>query len=167
MVYKLVYPENRKRILFVCTHNVFRSLCCEVLAKKYSKENNHLEFIFDSAGTIAYNWERPDSDLIYKLKEFEISIFMHKNRRITSEIIKNSDLVVVMTNEHKNFLERKFQINSILFNKVAFNKEQDLLDNSDFNNDNDLSKESFISLTVEYINNSMPSFFNNLNKYLD
>ena len=50
---------NKKKVLFVCTQNVFRSMSAHYLAKKYLNEKNIQHFEIDSCGTKAYPWEVP------------------------------------------------------------------------------------------------------------
>jgi len=86
-------------ILFICKHNRFRSKVAEALFKKYAKEKR-LRISVKSAGTF------PDflpvaKDVIKSLEEFGVKKINRKPQRINKELIKNSDLIVIVADNVK------------------------------------------------------------------
>lgn len=153
-----------KNILFVCTQNVFRSYSCQVLLEKYLVDNNILSLKVDSCGTIAYDWERPYSYTIDRLKFYGVDVLNHKNKQISQELVNWADLVVCMTFSHLNYVEENFaNSNCVLFNEVAIGKKLDLSDDNETNFD--CSLEDFVFQTVDYIEKNIENFYLNLKKF--
>jgi protein-tyrosine phosphatase len=118
-----------KSILFVCTGNIFRSMCAEFFLKKYILEENK-KIKVSSAG-IQANPEGIHPIVKEELNKRNIDYSKHIQRKVTKEILNSSDLVVSMTFFHQDFLKEKFHKDSILFNELCFGKKEDFLDYPD------------------------------------
>lgn len=151
------------KILFVCTQNVFRSMSAHYILEKYLNENypNH-NYKIDSAGTIAYDFETPYSWTINRLKELKINANNHKNKRITKELLKDYDLIICMTEHHREHILKKFQIKTHLYNEIALKITEDVKDDNEA--DFDTTLEEFVIETVNYINKTIPKLAENIVK---
>ncbi|MFA5745849.1 MAG: hypothetical protein WCX73_00865 [Candidatus Pacearchaeota archaeon] len=118
-----------KTILFVCTGNVFRSMCAELFLKKHLKEKN-IKIKVASAGIIAKKQEIHPI-VREELDKFKIDYSKHKQRKVTRKILDSSDIIISMAKVHQKFLKEKFNTDSILFNEICFNKDEDFLDYPD------------------------------------
>lgn len=82
-------------ILVVCMGNICRSPTGERLLQQYFPEKT-----VQSAGIIAKN-DRPAYDSAIRIAQ-QHSLFLenHQSRRLTSELCKKTDLILVMENDH-------------------------------------------------------------------
>ncbi len=160
---KTKLTEKRKKILFVCTQNVFRSLSAHYLAKNHIEKNNILHLEIDSCGTKAYPWEVPYEFTAELFEKKGIDVRSHKNKQITKRLLDESDYVICMTNEHKNFIFINFNVNSYLFNEIAIGKLTDLNDDNEI--DFNCTLHEFIENTIIYIEKHIPSLIKNIDKY--
>ncbi|WP_042846707.1 protein-tyrosine-phosphatase [Providencia rettgeri] len=82
-------------ILVVCMGNICRSPTGERLLQQYFPEKT-----VHSAGIIAKN-DRPAYDSAIRIAQ-QHSLFLenHQSRRLTSELCKKTDLILVMENDH-------------------------------------------------------------------
>jgi len=88
-------------ILFVCTGNTCRSAMAEGIMKAMTNEHN-----VSSAGLMAEDGMSASPYAVEAAAEFDAAISGHKSRRITLEILEESDLVLCMTEVHKMALSR-------------------------------------------------------------
>jgi protein-tyrosine-phosphatase len=106
---------NKKfRILFVCTGNTCRSPMAEGILKKMLKEKK-IDFIqVSSAGTNSWG-SRPASLSALEISASSgIDLKIHLSRRITREILEETDLVLVMSKDHLDYVR---ELNKDLLNK--------------------------------------------------
>ncbi len=145
-----------KKVLFVCTQNVFRSLSAEYLLKTYLvKQGSLKEVIVSSAGTHAYP-DYPYSFTLDKLKELGVEYINHNQTRITKEVVSNNDIIICMTKSHKRIVE-SLGGKAFLFNEVAFGSETDLEDDVETDTiGKNLSLEEFVIKTIDRINSGIP-----------
>jgi len=99
----------KKRILFVCDGNIFRSSVAERLFKFYFGD----KFIVSSAGVTAkYSGKAIEEviskDVLKREKDTRISLDGHVIKRVDKNVMSSSDFVFVMDNKNKNKLARKF-----------------------------------------------------------
>ena len=82
-------------ILVVCMGNICRSPTGERLLQQYFPEKT-----VHSAGIIAQN-DRPAYDSAIRIaQQHSLSLENHQSRRLTSELCKKTDLILVMENDH-------------------------------------------------------------------
>jgi len=98
--------DNIKSILVVCTGNSCRSVMAEGLFKKYLKEAGKGDIKVTSAGVVAMDGFAPTDETIEVMRGQGVDVSGMKSRRLTREIIKMSDLILVMEDVHKDFVLR-------------------------------------------------------------
>ena len=93
-----------KSILFVCTGNSCRSVMAEGLARKYLKELGKSYISVSSAGSSAIDGLSPTQETVNVMKDEGLDVSAFRSKRLTAELIKNSDLILVMEGSHKNII---------------------------------------------------------------
>ena len=88
-----------KNVLIICTGNICRSPMAVGLLRK--ELMGHPEIRIISAGIIAGDGNTASSNAVEAMKEIGISIAGHRSRHLTKEVLKSSDIVIVMTQAHK------------------------------------------------------------------
>ncbi|PAB58309.1 low molecular weight protein arginine phosphatase [Anaeromicrobium sediminis] len=106
-------------ILFVCTGNTCRSPMAEALMKKLIEKHN-LNINIYSAGIFTMDGLSPSENSILAMDEIGINIRDYKSNTITRELINNSDLILTMTENHK---QKILQIIPKISNKIYTLKE--------------------------------------------
>lgn len=115
--------DKIKSVLFVCTGNSCRSPMAEALLKKALKDLGKDYIVVRSAGVSAMDDLAPADSTIEVMKKIGIDVSGYRSKRVTEELIKNSDLILVMEEAHraevirrvpeaepKTYLLRKFGI---------------------------------------------------------
>jgi protein-tyrosine phosphatase len=154
---------DKFNILFVCSGNIFRSLSAEHCLKNYIKKNKIKNINVSSAGITAHKQEIHTVTL-EALKEFNISVKNHKQRKLSKEIINKQDLVIAMGLNHQEFIKEKFNKTVPLFNEIVCSKKTPILDIGEkFKNKKSKKAEKYIKKTVIQIHNSMPKLFKKIN----
>ena len=92
--------DNVKSILFVCTGNSCRSIMAEGLMKAALKKLGKEEIRVSSAGVSALDGFNPTRETIEVMKCEGVDVSDFKSRAITDEIIRGSDLILVMAARH-------------------------------------------------------------------
>jgi len=100
--------KKTKNILFVCKHNVFRSQVAEEFFNKLNKNKNYKA---QSAGLMPYKKEdlvKDEGYIIEKkiVKKFGLK-FKGKSKGINSNILKKTDILVLVANNVPPSLFRK------------------------------------------------------------
>jgi protein-tyrosine-phosphatase len=156
------------KIVFVCTGNIFRSVSAEFSLKEYLKKNKIRGITVKSGGIIAKPQVTPKSILDpFEILEFDHS--KHKQKKVTKDYLKNFDLIVSMASNHKKFIKEKFNIKSVLFNKICYNKNSSIKDITETKlsiRSNPKKSSEYISKTINHIHDSIPRFFRNYKKFL-
>ena len=157
-----------KTILFVCTGNVFRSMSAEYCFNKLIGEKDYLA---ESAGTVAQELGIDDR-IVDELTTLEINCSKHEPRRLTKEILLESDLIVAMSFSHQKSIKEQFGIETPLFNEIAFGKKEGVRDIEEAihayytNNDNHDKVNAYIKKKGDDIYDSMNAFIENMDKFL-
>lgn len=164
--------------MFVCTGNMFRSASAEYALRNYLMMNK--EKIYDLCGfspseifvSSCATSVRPyplHKSVVDEFKKKDINIFNHMYIQIDKRLIDENDLIVSMSKDHNEYLKTNFQIDSPLFNKICYDKDEGILDDwevFDKKSQNDKKRDKHISSTVNYICDSIPFFVKNFAKFL-
>ena len=99
-----------KTILFVCTGNTCRSAMAEGIFKKMLKEKTKYNSKFNiiSAGISTLPGISPAPGAIKVMSEQGIDISRHIATQVQEDLVRKADLILVMSNTHKNYLKTKF-----------------------------------------------------------
>jgi protein-tyrosine-phosphatase len=155
-------------ILLVCTGNTCRSAMAEGIFKKMLKEraedNTRLNII--SAGIFALSGISPTSEAISVMFEQGIDISQHHAQELQEELIKKADIILVMTNEHKEYIHKEFPFAQ---NKTFLLKKFTLNNKSESNQNNEKNYEIIdpIGRKIEFYRIVARELKKNLEKILD
>lgn len=93
------------KIMFVCTGNICRSSMAEEMMKSLLKEKALEDRVYIYSSGTAVDVPRPASEnAIIALKEMDLDLTKHRSKLTTEELIDKADLVLAMTEGHKNFV---------------------------------------------------------------
>lgn len=159
------------RIIFVCSGNVFRSMCAKHCFEKYVKDNGIKNVFIDSAGT-TFSSKKKDLikiEVLKQLQKFGIDASLHKPKNISKVDLKKFDLIVVMGYNHQQFLKKKYNIKSYLFNKISYGVNYPIYDNCEIlelDSHRGFRGELYNIEIVRYIYHSTPFFAKNYKKFI-
>ena len=157
-----------KTILFVCTGNTCRSAMAEGIFKKTLKERTEDDGRFNiiSAGISALQGMSPTPEAISVMFEGGIDISQHHAQELQGELIKKADLILVMTNEHKQYIHKEFPFAR---NKTFLLKKFTLNNKSENNQNNKGNYEIIdpIGRKIEFYRIVARELKKNLEKILD
>ena len=112
-------------ILFVCTGNVFRSVAAEYAVRAQSDPQTC--YRVESAGIKASPQSVP-LVVCHPLIQKGIDPSAHIPQALTKELIDRVDLIIAMSLNHREFIQRQFGLTVPLFNEVSLGKETPILD---------------------------------------
>ncbi len=96
-------------ILFVCSANMCRSPMAEALFSNLLKQHEDLDdWYVSSAGVWALEGNRASEGAVKAMERRGIDLRYHRARQVTAEMIMDSDLVLVMEQNHKEALRVSF-----------------------------------------------------------
>lgn len=88
------------KILFVCSGNTCRSPLAEAITRRLVKEAGRKDVQVASAGTSAWNGAAASDGALLVGMERGLDLSTHRSRQLTPEILKEADLVLVMSPTH-------------------------------------------------------------------
>lgn len=91
-------------ILFVCTGNTCRSAMAAAIMDKIATEND-LDIFIESAGIFAEDGQKANSNAVKAVIKYGIDLTNHRAQPITEDLIKQCDVILAMTQAHKQILE--------------------------------------------------------------
>lgn len=92
-------------VLFVCTGNSCRSPMAEGMLKRMLEIRGIKHIHVSSAGTMAPHHAPPTNYAIVTTVEKGVDISDHRSRSLTPEMAGSADLILVMENSHKRFIQ--------------------------------------------------------------
>jgi protein-tyrosine phosphatase len=114
-----------RRVLFVCTGNIFRSLTAEHALRDALKARSDIHV--SSAGTVDYpHVVRPNVRDYLRSKGFDVS--RHQRRTLTETILQESHLVIAMSTDHRSFIRERFGHSVPLFLEACGERPEALPD---------------------------------------
>lgn len=96
------------KILFVCRANQCRSPMAEALTRNMLEDKASHGIEIKSAGTHAINGISPLPKVVEICKQHGIDILSHKSHSLAEELVKDSDIILVMENEQIENIVKKF-----------------------------------------------------------
>lgn len=98
-----------KTILFVCTGNICRSpMAAGLLRQRLKGDPERQDWRVISAGTWASEGRPASAYAVAEMADRQIDIGAHRSRRVTEKLMKQADLVLVMTRNHAEALRVTF-----------------------------------------------------------
>lgn len=95
-------------ILFVCTGNICRSPMAEGYLKYLCQKNKIKGVDVKSAGVGALDGCPASDEALMVLRSFGIDLSIHRSQRLTAALLGWADIVIVMTQGHKEIINRRF-----------------------------------------------------------
>lgn len=151
-------------VLFVCRGNVFRSMSAEYLMRSYLLTHDITGIFVSSAGTEA-DPQSSFPETLARLQMYWCDASAHKQIKLTADLLKEADLVVCMSESHRNVV-RELWYDAVLFNEIAYGKWEDLMDDAEYGEkygyDYDLWK--YVEFIVDYIHDAIPTIVEKIQK---
>jgi protein-tyrosine phosphatase len=148
-------------ILFVCTDNFTRSVIAEFCMKNYLKKNNNTSINIASAGIRANSDISKYSNVHFNIMEemgFDTSDF--KRTQFDELFLEQFDVIIGMSNLHKEYIKEKYNTDIHLFNEV-FDGQQTPVN---IGSPEHVDFIEQMNQLVVYINNAVPILLKNILK---
>lgn len=116
-----------KNVLFVCMDNFGRSIIAEYCLRYYLKKNNISDITVSSAGITANADDTNFSRVHFEeLKKLGIDATDFKRTQLTQELMNKYDVIIPMSNEHKDWIKAHFGKNLPTFNEIYKNTNDEI-----------------------------------------
>lgn len=119
---------GKLKILFVCTGNTCRSPMAEGIMKNIAEQRGW-DIEVSSAGISAMGEDNASKNAVLALSKMGIDINSHKSRLINEKMLEDADLIITMTNQHRDFLLRRY--NNLENKIISFNIHDPYVGNYD------------------------------------
>jgi protein-tyrosine phosphatase len=96
------------RILFVCTGNICRSPAAMALLQQRVEREGLTDWIVESAGTWTVSGRAASRHIVRLMAARGIDLTGHSSRGVDRQMLKEADLVLVMTRGHAEALRLEF-----------------------------------------------------------
>lgn len=98
-----------KRILIVCTGNICRSPMAAALLQSHLREDEgRADWEVLSAGIWAPEGRPASGYAIDEMEKRDLDITGHRSRRVSEELARSADLILVMTKHHAEAIRQAF-----------------------------------------------------------
>jgi protein-tyrosine-phosphatase len=139
-------------------------MSAEYLTKKYIDDNAISNFFVSSAWTIAHI-DLPFSMTVKRLAFYGCDPSHHIQRKITQEILAAQDIIICMAEHHRQSVNALWS-EAVLFNEIAYNLTEDVLDDGEYMQINwpYLDIEEYVPTIIDYIHDAIPLIISTLIK---
>lgn len=93
------------KLVFLCTGNTCRSPMAKGLFERLLAEKGITDITCDSAGLFAADGEPAAENAVIACRELGVDLSAHRSKRLTNEMLQNTDLFVVMMQNHAGALK--------------------------------------------------------------
>lgn len=117
-----------------------------------------------SAGTEA-RFEPAFLQTVERLAFYGCDASNHRQTKISAEVLWDQDLIICMTEHHRSCV-RELWFDAVLFNEIAYNKSEDILDDTEYVKQHwpDLWMEKYMIAVIDYIHEAIPFVIGNVLK---
>ena len=98
--------KEKFEVLFVCTGNTCRSPVAEGILKKMLKDRGIRGVMVSSAGICSLENMLASPFAIHIAGQHDMDLSRHRSRQLTQKVLEESDLILVMSLEHLDFIKK-------------------------------------------------------------
>lgn len=147
-------------ILFVCTGNTCRSPMAAALLKDMLEKKGIQNIKVESAGIAAYPNEKASPLAQQVMEEQGIEMLDHRSKQVQVDLLKESDLILTMTEGHKNAV---LSGEPSVWNKIFTLNEYVGMEGKDITDPYGLSKQEY-QITSQEISKALVKLIDKLNE---